>query len=52
MTTPEERPGERATDPLALLFDIRAFTGSLFLIFGIIINENKRTLINHSWILI
>ncbi len=37
MTTPEERPGERATDPLALLFDIRSFTGSLFLIFGIIV---------------
>ena len=37
MTTPEERPGERATDLLALLFDIRSFTGSLFLIFGIIV---------------
>lgn len=37
MTTPEERPGERATDPLALLFDIRSFTGSLFLIFGVIV---------------
>lgn len=37
MTTPEERPGERATDLLAVLFDIRSFTGSLFLIFGIIV---------------
>jgi hypothetical protein len=37
MTTPEERAGERATDPLALLFDIRSFTGSLFLIFGVIV---------------
>ena len=37
MTTPEERPGERATDPLALLFDIRSFTGCLFLIFGVIV---------------
>lgn len=37
MTTPEERPGERPTDPLALLFDIRSFTGSLFLIFGVIV---------------
>ena len=37
MTTPEERPGERATDPLALLFDIRSFTGTLFLIFGVIV---------------
>jgi len=37
VTTPEERPGERATDPLALLFDIRSFTGSLFLIFGVIV---------------
>jgi len=37
MTTPEERAGERATDPLALLFDIRSFTGALFLIFGVIV---------------
>jgi hypothetical protein len=37
VTTPEERPGERATDVLALLFDIRCFTGSLFLIFGVIV---------------
>ena len=37
MTTPEERPGERARDPLALLFDIRSFTGTLFLIFGVIV---------------
>jgi hypothetical protein len=37
VTTPEERPGERATDRLALLFDIRSFTGSLFLIFGVIV---------------
>jgi hypothetical protein len=37
VTTPEERPGERATDRLALLFDIRSFTGGLFLIFGVIV---------------
>ena len=37
MTTPEERPGESAKDPLAILFDIRSFTGALFLIFGIIV---------------
>lgn len=37
MTTPEERPGERSTDLLALLFDIRSFTGTLFLIFGVIV---------------
>ena len=37
MTTPEERPGEQARDPLATLFDIRSFTGSLFLIFGVIV---------------
>ena len=37
MSTPEERPGEAARDPLALLFDIRSFTGTLFLIFGVIV---------------
>jgi len=37
VTTPEERPYERPKDPLALLFDIRSFTGSLFLIFGVIV---------------
>jgi hypothetical protein len=37
MTTPEERPGEQGTDFLAKLFDIRSFTGALFLIFGVIV---------------
>jgi hypothetical protein len=37
VSTPEERPGEAARDPLALLFDIRSFTGTLFLIFGVIV---------------
>jgi hypothetical protein len=37
MTTPEERPGEQSTDLLAKLFDIRSFTGALFLIFGVIV---------------
>jgi hypothetical protein len=37
MTTPEERPGEQGTDLLAKLFDIRSFTGALFVIFGVIV---------------
>ena len=37
MTSPEERPGEQNTDLLAKLFDIRSFTGALFLIFGVIL---------------
>ncbi|MEU4419913.1 hypothetical protein AB0F81_04755 [Actinoplanes sp. NPDC024001] len=37
MTSPEERPGEQSTDFLAKLFDIRSFTGTLFLIFGVIV---------------
>jgi hypothetical protein len=37
MTTPEERPGESNAELLAKLFDLRTFTGALFLIFGIIV---------------
>jgi hypothetical protein len=37
MTSPEERPGEKSTDLLARLFDLRTFTGALFLIFGVIV---------------
>ena len=37
MTSPEERPGESSTDLLAKLFDLRTFTGTLFLIFGVIV---------------
>jgi hypothetical protein len=37
MTSPEERPEERESDLLAQLFDIRSFTGALFLIFGVIV---------------
>src|SRR3954463_5291530 len=37
MTSPEERPGEQDADFLAKLFDIRSFTGALFLIFGVIV---------------
>jgi hypothetical protein len=37
MTSPEERPQERESDFLAKLFDIRSFTGALFLIFGVIV---------------
>ena len=37
MTSPEERPGESNTDLLAKLFDLRTFTGALFLIFGVIV---------------
>jgi len=37
MTTPEERPGESSADLTAKLFDLRTFTGALFLIFGVIV---------------
>jgi hypothetical protein len=37
MTSPLEVPGERSTDPLAKLFDLRTFTGALFLVFGAIV---------------
>jgi hypothetical protein len=37
MTSPEESPQERESDLLAKLFDIRSFTGALFLIFGVIV---------------
>jgi hypothetical protein len=37
MTSPEEKPGEQATELLAKLFDIRTFTGTLLLIFGVIV---------------
>ncbi len=37
MTSPKERPGEQNADLLAKLFDIRAFTGALMLIFGVIV---------------
>jgi len=37
MTSPEERPDERESDLLATLFDIRSFTGALFVIFGVIV---------------
>jgi hypothetical protein len=37
MTSPEERPGESSTELLAKLFDLRTFTGALFLIFGVIV---------------
>jgi hypothetical protein len=37
MTSPEEKAGEKGTDFLAKLFDIRSFTGALFLIFGVIV---------------
>jgi hypothetical protein len=37
VTSPEERPGEQSTDFLAKLFDIRSFTGALFVIFGVIV---------------
>jgi len=37
MTSPEEKAGEKGTEFLAKLFDIRSFTGALFLIFGVIV---------------
>jgi hypothetical protein len=37
VTSPEERPGERGTDLLARLLDLRTFVGALFLIFGVIV---------------
>jgi hypothetical protein len=37
MTSPVEHPGEQPRDLLAILFDIRSFTGGLFLILGVIV---------------
>jgi hypothetical protein len=37
MTSPQERPDESNAELLAKLFDLRAFTGALFLIFGVIV---------------
>jgi uncharacterized membrane protein YedE/YeeE len=37
MTSPKENPGEQDVDLLAKLFDIRTFTGALFLIFGVLV---------------
>jgi hypothetical protein len=37
MTSPQERPEESSADLLAKLFDLRTFTGALFLIFGVIV---------------
>jgi hypothetical protein len=37
MTTPEEHPGESSAELMAKLFDLRTFTGALFLIFGVIV---------------
>jgi len=37
MTSPQERPDESNVDLLAKLFDLRTFTGALFLIFGVIV---------------
>jgi hypothetical protein len=37
MTTPEEHPGEQATELLAKLLDLRTFVGTMFLIFGVIV---------------
>ena len=37
MTSPEERAQEQEGDLLAKLFDIRSFTGALFVIFGVIV---------------
>jgi hypothetical protein len=37
MTSPLEKSGESNTDLLARLFDLRTFTGALFLIFGVIV---------------
>jgi hypothetical protein len=37
MTSPQDQPAEPARDPFATLFDIRSFTGALFLIFGVIV---------------
>src|SRR3954463_14175125 len=37
MTTPEEHPGESSAELMAKLFDLRSFTGALFLIFGVIV---------------
>ena len=37
MTSPQERPDESNVDLLAKLFDLRSFTGALFVIFGVIV---------------
>ena len=37
MTSPQERPDESNAELLAKLFDLRTFTGGLFLIFGAIV---------------
>jgi hypothetical protein len=37
MTSPKEKPDEQDVDLLAKLFDIRTFTGVLFLIFGVLV---------------
>ena len=37
MNTPHQNSAGGTRDPLATLFDIRSFTGSLFVIFGIIV---------------
>jgi hypothetical protein len=37
MTSPQERPDESNAELLAKLFDLRTFTGALFLIFGAIV---------------
>jgi len=37
MTSPQERPDESNAELLAKLFDLRTFTGALFLIFGVIV---------------
>src|SRR4051812_27913220 len=37
MTSPQERPGESNTELMAKLFDLRSFTGALFVIFGVIV---------------
>jgi hypothetical protein len=37
MTSPQERPDESNADLMAKLFDLRTFTGALFLIFGVIV---------------
>ncbi len=37
MTNSENRAGPRKADPLDIAFDIRSFTGALFLVFGVIV---------------
>src|SRR3712207_1177073 len=38
MTSPQERPDQGSVGLLAKLFDLRTFTGTLFLIFGLIVS--------------